>query len=87
VVAFVRDRSIWSVPIDGSAPAKKLFTARGDNGSPVWSPDASRLAFVSDRGTHSLIGIYTDERTPILWLAPSTSRDTHPRWSPDGRRL
>ena len=86
-VAFVRDRSIWSVPIDGSAPAQKLFVARGDNGSPVWSPDGSRLAFVSDRGDHSFIGIYADERTPILWLAPSTSRDTHPRWSPDGRRL
>ncbi|MBX5479848.1 MAG: S9 family peptidase [Pyrinomonas methylaliphatogenes] len=86
-VAFVRDRAIWVVPIDGSAPARKLFTARGDNGSPVWSPDGDRLAFVSNRGDHSFIGIYTDERTPILWIAPSTSRDTHPRWSPDGKRI
>ncbi|HEV2861808.1 MAG TPA: prolyl oligopeptidase family serine peptidase [Pyrinomonadaceae bacterium] len=86
-VAFVRDRSVWVVPVDGTAQAKKLFTARGDNGSPEWSPDGSRLAFVSGRGDHSFVGVYTNEQTPILWLAPSTSRDASPRWSPDGRRI
>jgi dipeptidyl aminopeptidase/acylaminoacyl peptidase len=86
-VAFERERQIWVAPIDGSAPARRLFTARGGNGSAVWSPDGSRLAFVSSRGTHSFVGVYTDEATPILWIAPSTSRDASPRWSPDGRRL
>jgi len=86
-VAFVRDRSVWVTAIDGTGQPKKLFTARGDNGSPEWSPDGSRLAFVSGRGTHSFVGVYTNEQTPILWLAPSTSRDASPRWSPDGRRI
>jgi Tol biopolymer transport system component len=87
VVAFLKDRQIWIVPIDGSAPARRLLSARGDNGGLHWSPDGSRLAFVSDRGTHSLIGIFTNESTPITWLAPSSSRDGSPRWSPDGKRL
>ena len=86
-VAFMKDRAIWVVPADGSAPARRMFTARGDNDSPNWSPDGRRLAFISNRGTHSLIGIYSDDSTPILWLAPSTSRDSSPRWSPDGRRI
>jgi len=86
-VVFVRERAIWSAPIDGSAPAKRFFFARGEDGSPTWSPDGARLAFVSNRGDHSFVGIYTNEATPILFLAPSTSRDSSPQWSPDGKRI
>jgi len=86
-VAFEKDRQLWSAPIDGSAAAKKLFTARGDNGELEWSPDGKRLAFVSKRGAHSLVGVYSDAAAPIVWIAPSTSRDSSPRFSPDGKRL
>ena len=86
-VVFVKERGIWSVPIDGSSPARRLFYARGENDSMEWSPDGSRLAFVSGRGDHSFIGVYTNNSTPILYLAPSTSRDSSPRWSPDGKRI
>jgi dipeptidyl aminopeptidase/acylaminoacyl peptidase len=86
-VAFVIERGIWSVPIDGSTSAKRLFFARGDCGSPEWSPDGTRLGFVSNRNDHSFIGVYTNDSTPIVYLSPSTSRDASPRWSPDGKRL
>ncbi len=86
-VAFERQGQIWVAPVDGSAPARRLFTARGNNGSPVWSPDGDRLAFVSGRGDHSFVGIYSAPDAPILYLAPSTNRDGSPRWSPDGSRL
>ena len=64
-----------------------MFFARGESDSPEWSPDGSRLAFVSNRGDHSFVGIYTNETSPIVYLAPSTSRDSSPRWSPDGKRI
>lgn len=86
-VLFLKDGAFWIVPIEGGAPAKKLFSARGRLGSPVWSPDGSRLAFVSSRESHALIGIYRDDSTPISWLAPSVARDGSPRWSPDGQRI
>jgi len=86
-VVFLKDRAIWSVPVDGSSAAKKFFYARGEADEPVFSPDGSHLAFISNRGDHSFIGVYTNEQTPILYLAPATSRDSSPRWSPDGKRI
>lgn len=86
-VAFVRNRQIWTVPIDGSAAARAIIGGRGDNHEPRWSPDGSRLAFVSGRGDHAFIGIYVNDSTPLRWMAPGTSRDGSPRWSRDGTRL
>ena len=87
VVAFIKGNQIWTAPIDGSAPAKSLFTVRGENGDPRWSPDGSRLAFVANRGDHAFIGVYTNDSTPVTWLGPAFARDRSPRWSPDGKRI
>jgi dipeptidyl aminopeptidase/acylaminoacyl peptidase len=86
-VVFVRDRQLWRAPIDGSAPARRLFTLRGSAADPQFSPDGTRLAFVSNRGDHAFIGVFVNDTTPITWLAPSTDRDWSPRWAPDSRRL
>ena len=86
-VAFVKDGQVWIVPVDGASAAKALFNARGTNGSLEWSPDGSKLAFVCDRKDHSFVGIFTNETTPITWIAPSFANDESPRWSPDGKRI
>ena len=86
-VVFTKSGQIWMIDIDGSAPAEKIFTARGSNDQPNWSPDGSKLAFRSNRGDHSFIGIYKDAENPIAWMAPSFYRDHTPRWSPDSRRI
>ena len=87
VVVFERDRALWIVPVDGSAQPRRLVSANGTLGEAEWSPDGARLAFISARGDHNLVGVFTDSATPIRWIAPSTSRDGMIRWSPDGSRL
>ncbi|HWZ27931.1 MAG TPA: prolyl oligopeptidase family serine peptidase, partial [Gemmatimonadales bacterium] len=87
VVAFLKGGQIWSIPVDGSKPASQLVFSRGENGSLAWSPDGSKLAFVTDRGDHSFIAVFTDDSTPLQYLAPSTSQDMEPAWSPDGNQI
>jgi dipeptidyl aminopeptidase/acylaminoacyl peptidase len=88
-VAFVHDpdSAVWSAPIDGSKDSSVLFFDKGSAGDLAWSPNGKALAFTSDRGDHSFIGIYRDGAGSIEYLTPSTSRDSLPRWSPDGRRV
>lgn len=85
-VAYLKDDHVWVASLDGGKP-ERLFFDRGKDGELAWSPDGSRLAFVSDRGDHSFIGIYVSKNTPLLYLAPSTNRDESPVWSPDGTRI
>ncbi len=76
-IAYIRGGDVYK---DG----KKWFTTRGA-GQLAWSPDGSRIAFVSNRGTHALIGVTSGDR--IQYLDPSVDRDAAPAWSPDGSKV
>lgn len=86
-VAFVAKGAVWAAPVDGSQPAVQLFYDTGSDSDLRWSPDGRALAFVSDRGDHSLIGVFRDGATTLRFLAPSVYDDVEPRWSPDGTRV
>jgi len=66
---------------------QQLFYAAGSNGSSCWSPDGSKIAFVSRRGDHSFIGIYNKNHRKITWMAPSVDFDSNPAWSADGKTV
>jgi dipeptidyl aminopeptidase/acylaminoacyl peptidase len=87
VVAFIKGNQSWVAPLDGSLSAKIMFTTRGTVSSLTWSPDGSRLSFMVNRGDHSFVGIYSDDKQPIQWIAPSFHHDGSPRWSPDGTKI
>jgi dipeptidyl aminopeptidase/acylaminoacyl peptidase len=83
-VVYVNNGTFVIVPIDGSKEGQQMFFAKGDCDDPEWSPDGTKLAFVSDRVSHSFIGIYTNSDTPIKWIDPAFSKDASPVWSPNG---
>ncbi len=85
-IAYTKGGQVWTAAIDSTTSAKSLFKTRGTVSGLEWNPDGSSLLFVSDRGDHSIIGIYTDATTPIKWIAPSFSFDYSPKWSLDGTK-
>jgi dipeptidyl aminopeptidase/acylaminoacyl peptidase len=86
-VAFLKEDQIWWAPLDGSSDAQQLAQARGRARDLRWSPDGSRLAFVSGRGDHRFVGVYDWETKSLSYLDPSVDRDVAPAWSPDGTRI
>lgn len=85
-VAFLRGGQPFRIAA-GGGDAAPLFRDRGQVSNLKWSPDGHQILFVSNRGTHSLIGVYDLAAGKIIWIAPGVDKDIHPVWSPDGRRV
>jgi dipeptidyl aminopeptidase/acylaminoacyl peptidase len=86
VVAYESGGQIFTVPASGGTPTQ-LIHDRGKTLQAAWSPDGARLAFVSVRGDHALLGVYDMKAKTIVWMSPSVDMDTDPEWSPDGGRI
>jgi dipeptidyl aminopeptidase/acylaminoacyl peptidase len=86
VVFLRRNQPFW---IDDSHPGKpvQLFYDWGQVSDLSWSPDGTRLAFVSNRSHHSIIGVYDFPTKTIRWLSPGIDKDREPVWSPDGQQI
>ena len=70
---------------DGSNPAN-LTNNPGDDRSPAWSPDGTRIAFDSLRGgTAQIYVMGADGSAPIPLTTMTPNFD--PTWSPDGARI
>ena len=87
-VAWVFNGQIWFQKIkDPIAKPVQLLHILGDSASLTWSPDGSELAFVSDRRSHSFIGVYSFSANTLNYLDPGTDHDRYPMCSPDSREI
>jgi dipeptidyl aminopeptidase/acylaminoacyl peptidase len=91
-VAYLFKDQIWTLKlahdrIDSRFKPAPLFEGRGTPRSIVWSPDGSALAFVSRRGDHSFIGVFSFASNTLSYLDPGTEEDSEPTWSPDSSRI
>lgn len=60
----------------------------GDDAMPEYSPDGTRIAFVSDRGGSHQVWIMAADGSDPRRVTAHAGRSAHfPRWSPDGRSL
>jgi dipeptidyl aminopeptidase/acylaminoacyl peptidase len=88
-VAYLKGGQIWWAPLSGSDNPALLFHPRsGVTAHELeWSPDGSKLAFVSDRVNHSFIAVYDFNSKALSYLDPSVDRDSNPVWSMDGKQV
>lgn len=86
-IVFIKNKQVWHVPVDGSSPASQLFQTRGAVSFLQQSPDGKKWMFVSSRGSHSFIGIFSEGKNTLEWIDPVFARDQSPKWSPDGKQI
>ena len=93
-VLFTRNGQIYHARVMRGATVTAMDTggvpfiqAWGRNGTPTWSPDGRRVAFVSDRENHAFVAVYDVSTRTVTYLAPSVDCDGGPTWSPDSKRL
>ena len=73
--------------IDGSVP-RRVTRTKWHDVSPAWSPDGSRIAFVSHREDGPRVFTIAPDGSDERSVAPNASvQPNAPVWSPDGSRL
>ncbi len=86
-VVFLNKEQVWSLKLSSSEKPAQLIHARGTAEDLTFSPDGSKLAFVSARGDHGFIAVYDLAQKSLEFLDPSVDHDIQPVWSPDGRQI
>lgn len=86
---------IYKMNIDGSKPVRLTRNANKDrdyDGMPAWSPDGTRIAFISNVARWYEYWVFTMDTNgqnikplPINGEKPWWS--AHPAWSPDGKKI
>lgn len=75
---------IWLLPIAGGE-AKRLTDHPANDNDILWSPDGTKIAFISDRDRQSDVYILDVRTRAITRLTNDPETEGHPLWSPDGR--
>ncbi len=81
---------LWIVPADGSAPPRRITNTKAPESDVVWSPDSTRIAFVTKRDGDTADQVYVLD----LSHGGEAQRITHlstgafdPQWRPDGMAI
>lgn len=82
-LAFVRSGHVWTIGADGKRARILIRNAY----APSWSPDGSRLAFVSSRSGDEELYVARANGTGVTRLTRLPGPDLSPAWSSDGSRI
>ena len=79
--------SRWFVHVMNNDGSDRVRLAEGQSGflsAPSWSPDGSRLTFVSDLDGNPDIWVVDLDGSNVVNLTQEEAKDHSPAWSPDG---
>lgn len=81
--------TLWRIPLEGGDPVM-IDRGRGISSSPAFSPDARRIAFMTDRIGHNEVYIIDADGSNPVWITQiagdlnESSYRGEPDWSSDG---
>jgi Tol biopolymer transport system component len=82
------DLDLFTVNPDGSDIDQLTSTSGSDESHPAWSPDGTKIAFVSNRASNNYdVWTMNADGTNHVRLTTVVSPDGSPTWSPDGTRI
>ena len=81
------DADLWVVSLSDPLKPRKLDAGPGWNGEARWSPDAKRIAFLSDRGGCRQIFVISPDGSDVRKLTSVDSGINEFHWSPDSQSI
>jgi Tol biopolymer transport system component len=84
--SFQNNWDIWYVKEDGSGKVN-LTNSPKNEWQPAWSPDGSRIAFVSDKEGSNQIYVMEVDGSNVTRLTNTGEDYNSPTWSPDGLKI
>ncbi|MDQ5836721.1 MAG: DPP IV N-terminal domain-containing protein, partial [Acidobacteriota bacterium] len=85
---------LWVADLANGAARQITSGEDWNDTDPQWSPDSTRLAFVSDRSGHAFdesrntdVWVVSSEGGALTKISDHPEEDYSPRWSPDGKQL
>lgn len=86
-VALALRGDIWVAPSDRGGPTRRITDDPAHDYDFTWSPDGSRVAFVSDRTGSFRVHVVDVKSAKTTELTHGLADATSPQWSPDGKWL
>jgi Tol biopolymer transport system component len=80
------EREVSIINHDGSGRSRLTYTPGFQSIAPTWSPDHTRLAYISNRDGRDSIYLMDTDGSPTTRI-PLDLPANEPKWSPDGTRI
>ncbi len=78
----------WSICVMDSDGSNRTLLTQGQSGflsAPSWSPDGTKIAFISDRSGSTDVWVMGSDGGNPVNLTGDEAKDHSPAWSPDGQ--